>query len=83
MNSSVPERVSDYSHYIRHAQENVPPLLTFNLFEKEMNSMDKHLLEYSIDELAHGRFSCSCGKEHYIGIEHIAIGKGAVERLPE
>ena len=45
--------------------------------------MDKHLLEYSIDELAHGRFSCSCGKEHYIGIEHIAIGKGAVERLPE
>ena len=36
------------------------------------------LIDYSIDELARGEFQCSCGQKHYIGIDHIAIGKGAL-----
>ena len=41
------------------------------------------LTEYTINELASIQHPCSCGKTHYIGIDHIAIGKGAVEKLPE
>ena len=41
------------------------------------------LIEYTINELASIQHPCSCGKMHHIGIDHIAIGKGAVEKLPE
>ncbi len=41
------------------------------------------LVDYSIDELAKIHYDCSCGHTHHIGIEHIAIGKGAVLKLPE
>ncbi len=41
------------------------------------------LVDYTIDELGSMHYQCSCGEEHYIGIDHIAIGKGAVNKLPE
>lgn len=41
------------------------------------------LIDYSIEELGSMHYACSCGKTHYIGIEHVAIGKGAISRLPE
>ncbi len=36
-----------------------------------------------IDELINVDFDCSCGRHHLAAIDHIAIGQGAVERLPE
>lgn len=41
------------------------------------------LTDYSIEELGKIRYQCSCGHEHYIGLEHIAIGKDALLKLPE
>lgn len=41
------------------------------------------LIEHTINELGSIHYQCSCGKTHHIGIDHIAIGKGAIEKLPE
>lgn len=41
------------------------------------------LIDHSIEEMASMHYKCSCGKTHYIGIEHVAIGKNAIEKLPE
>ncbi len=41
------------------------------------------LIEYPINELATISHPCSCGKVHKGMIDHIAIGKGALRKLPE
>ena len=41
------------------------------------------LVEHTINEMAAMHYPCSCGQTHYIGIDHIAIGKGALLKLPE
>ncbi|MEG2717572.1 MAG: sn-glycerol-1-phosphate dehydrogenase [Eubacterium sp.] len=39
--------------------------------------------ELSINALINHEFDCSCGKKHIASIENIAIGKKAVEKVPE
>ena len=41
------------------------------------------LIEYPINELATISHPCRCGKVHKGMIDHIAIGKGALRKLPE
>lgn len=41
------------------------------------------LCEMSIDELVTVNYSCHCGKNHHMAIDHLAVGKGAVNKLPE
>ena len=37
----------------------------------------------TINELINTQFECSCGRTHIANIENIAIGPGAIEKLPE
>lgn len=39
--------------------------------------------DLKIDELVNEEFECECGKTHEAQIDHIAIEKGAVNKLPE
>lgn len=41
------------------------------------------LCEMSIDELISVDYSCNCGRHHHMAIDHLAVGKGAVGKLPE
>lgn len=41
------------------------------------------LCEMSIDELISFDYSCNCGRHHHMAIDHLAVGKGAVGKLPE
>lgn len=39
--------------------------------------------DLAINDLINTEFDCKCGKTHIASIENIAIGEGAVEKLPE
>ena len=39
-------------------------------------------LDKNIEELINREFACRCGRTHFAGIDHIAIGENALERLP-
>lgn len=41
------------------------------------------LSEMTIQELITVDYSCNCGRHHHMEIDHLAIGKGAVRKLPE
>lgn len=41
------------------------------------------LCEMSIDQLITVDYSCGCGRHHHMAIDHLAVGKGAVKKLPE
>lgn len=41
------------------------------------------LCKMSIDELITVDYNCGCGRHHHMAIDHLAVGKGAVNRLPE
>lgn len=41
------------------------------------------LSEMTIQELITVDYACNCGRHHHMEIDHLAIGKGAVHKLPE
>lgn len=41
------------------------------------------LKDMSINQLITVNYDCSCGRHHQMAIDHLAIGKGAVNKLPE
>lgn len=47
--------------------------------KKPMNE----ILKMSMNEMAEADFDCSCGRHHSLPIKRIAIGKGAINELPD
>lgn len=41
------------------------------------------ILKMSMNEMAEADFDCSCGRHHSLPIKRIAIGKGAINELPD
>ncbi len=41
------------------------------------------LCDMSIGELITVDYNCNCGRHHHMAIDHLAIGKGAIQKLPE
>ena len=41
------------------------------------------LCEMSIHDLITVDYACGCGRHHHMAIDHLAIGKGAVNKLTE
>ena len=41
------------------------------------------ILNLPINDMARTEFDCSCGKHHNFSIHDVAIGSGAIEKLPE
>ena len=41
------------------------------------------LADLSMEELITVDYHCGCGRSHHMAIDHLAIGKGAVKKLPE
>ena len=42
-----------------------------------------HLKDMTINELITVDYACDCGRHHHMAIDHLAVGKGAVNKLPE
>lgn len=51
--------------------------------KKRLEGIMMKLCEMSIDELISVDYSCNCGRHHHMAIDHLAVGKGAVGKLPE
>ena len=41
------------------------------------------ILNMSVNEMPQAKFVCECGREHYFDVKAFAIGKNAIEKLPE
>jgi glycerol-1-phosphate dehydrogenase [NAD(P)+] len=41
------------------------------------------LSDLSMEELVTVDYACSCGRHHHMAIDHLAVGKGVVKKLPE
>ncbi len=42
-----------------------------------------NLYEMSINELITVDYNCTCGRHHHMAIDHLAVGKGVVHKIPE
>ncbi|MCI9138115.1 MAG: sn-glycerol-1-phosphate dehydrogenase, partial [Lachnospiraceae bacterium] len=41
------------------------------------------LADLTMNELITVDYDCGCGRRHHMAVDHLAVGKGAVCRLPE